>query len=145
MSEQVRTLLRSIYWAYVGRGFDRDSHLEAWLEIGDAELAPSQLPGDDMQDYQDLFSDASREPLVRELQRRRFLLDGKRFEDCEQEIAALRFLAFIGARGMWHHRLDIGGELEKFTRAFERLDVVDEQRRLHSICQMRSGLGRPLN
>mgnify|MGYP003537014601 FL=1 len=146
MNEHTRTLLRCIYWAHVASGFDRDMHIEAWLEIGDLEdLLINASSRDDAEEFKKLFSTTGRVQVLKAFNELRAKLNGKPFQDCEFELAALTFMQFIAARGMWQHRLDVGDELDRFARRFDRLDVPSERERLHLECQVSSSSTRTLH
>jgi hypothetical protein len=55
------------------------------------------------------------------------------FADCNELIDAAAFIQLVAATALWKHRISVGTLLEKFAREFDRLDTVEERRRLHDV------------
>lgn len=83
-----------------------------------------------------LFTKRNRQKLLRLYDELFTGMKGAPFALCDESLLALRYLQEIGAMALWKLDLDIGGPLEVFVRAYDRLDVPSERVRLYESAQM---------
>lgn len=53
------------------------------------------------------------------------------FAESAQHLSLLMFMQEIFAAALWKYNLNIGEVLERFTREFDRLDLIEEKVRLY--------------
>lgn len=59
------------------------------------------------------------------------------FDQSEDLLNCLEFIQEVTATALWRYDRQVGDNLESFARAFDRLDVPSERRRLHDQAQQR--------
>lgn len=127
--------LSNIYHLYIDRHSTRSNFVEqaigfdpeAPITIDDKRNEPSS--------YETVFKNQS-DSLVGELYED-LLRDmrGKLFEECDDQIAGLRFLQMLIATAMWKYHITVSEKLKKFARDFDRLDALTERQKLYNISQ----------
>ena len=60
---------------------------------------------------------------------------GARFGESGDFLNAAVFLQDLVATAMWRYHCNVGADLERFTREFDRLDIESERRRLFDAAQ----------
>lgn len=60
---------------------------------------------------------------------------GQHFADCSDALECLGFLQEVIATAMWRYGCKCAAVLDAFARDFDRLDLPQEQRRLHAMAQ----------
>lgn len=58
------------------------------------------------------------------------------FQNSTDALNALMFLQETIATALWKYHCEVGAELEGFARTHDRLETLDERRRLHSDAQL---------
>lgn len=121
-----------LYRSFVARTSTRVSFVERWLNIRDADL---NLSMDETRNepgvYRELFSDECRAELEEFYKEAMLSLRGATLVGCRDGLNALAFLQEVVARAMWKYGCTAGPLLESFARKYDRLDTLEEKRRLH--------------
>jgi len=124
--------LAILYGAFLTRSKIRIAFIEAWL--GGFEVQPGMTADEQRNEptlFGALFSDECRHELESLYRAAIESIRGKTFDKCNDGIDALVFLQEIVATAMWKHRCKVGETLEEFARKNDRLDILQERRRLH--------------
>jgi len=85
--------------------------------------------------YRELFSPVCQAEAQRLYQSCLDKLRGVPFADSSDALEALSVLQELFARALWKHGCVLVEPLDKFTRDFDRLDLQEEQERLHRSVQ----------
>lgn len=121
-----------LYRAFVARTGTRVSFVEGWLEIRDADL---NLSVDETRNepsvFRELFSGECRAELEEFYRDAMLSLRGSTLIGCRDGLNALAFLQEVVAKAMWKYGCTAGPLLESFARKYDRLDTLEEKRKLH--------------
>jgi hypothetical protein len=120
-----------IYNILIQEGWERSSWIERDLELRGQFI----LSIDDIRNERSIFEKIFSEEYIQEFERIYLrLLDeicGRTYEQCHEQIEALKFISLMVDRGRYKHRVNVGAMLETFSTDFERLDVPEECVRLY--------------
>lgn len=126
----------ALYRAFVARTGTRISFVERWLKILDADLNVSvDESRNEPSVYRELFSDQCRAELEEFYRDAMLSLRGSTLVGCRDGLNALAFLQEVVATAMWKYSCTAGPLLESFARMYDRLDTLEEKRRLHREAQ----------
>lgn len=131
-----KTYLLVTYRAFFEQVRIRIAFIERWLSfVGELQPLSEDERRNERETYAGLFSDDCRSSVeelywtaMREMRGQPYALAG-------DVVEALAFLQTTVATGLWKHRCKVGETLESFARDFDRLDVHDERKRLHTLAQ----------
>lgn len=128
-------ILRKVYALYLADGGTRVPVMEQYLDI----VIPDVPSVDDHRNASDFYRQlVESQPKALDEAFRRLLSDmhGLPYEHSAGLLDALRFLQNILAIALWKYQLPVSEELERFARAFDRLDVAHVRRRLYEEAQI---------
>ena len=118
--------------AFVARTATRVSFVEKWLAIRDADLTLSiDETRNEPSVYRELFANECRAELEEFYRDAMSNLRGSTLVEGRDGLNALAFLQEVVARAMWKYGCTAGPLLESFARKYDRLDTLEEKRRLH--------------
>lgn len=129
--------LQAIYFLFVHVSGRRLTALESYINYVDGEMVFSDdLLRNEPDMYGDLFSSGCKgylHDLFGELLAELKLL---RFEESEAVLDGLEFVQNVGATALWKFNCNLSPDMEDFVRGFDRLDTVEDRKRLYLLAQI---------
>ncbi|MEE4755471.1 hypothetical protein V2K79_25810 [Pseudomonas alliivorans] len=128
--------MQIIYLLFVRKNERRLSVLEAWINYIDGDLVFSEdFLRNEPEMYEELFSLKCKGYVLGLLEKLMAEMKGLRFEESERVLDGLEFVQNVGATALWKFNCNLDAELRSFVREFDRLDSVEERKRLYSLAQ----------
>lgn len=128
--------LSVVYRLYVECGGVRARLVEDVL----SKASPmAQLTVDDHRNeracYNTLFSGKCAAVVAGIFEKAKALMNGRPFSECDEMLVALDFIQAVVCKAMWQHGCNVDRELAVFAKEYDRLDLLDERKRLHASAQ----------
>lgn len=128
--------LKTIYCVFVNQEGTRIPLLEQYIKYTEGAVFFSEdcLRNEPLI-YKDLFSaecDSYVNGLLQGFMKEMKVLT---FDESWEVLEAVTFLQGVAATALWKFGCNLSSELESFVREFDRLDVVEERRRLYLLAQ----------
>lgn len=128
--------LQLIYFLFVRQKGARIPVLERYINYIDGSLVFSE---DFMRNepvmYKDLFSVKCKDYMLDLFRKLMTDLKVLKFEGSGEILDGLEFVQNISATALWKFNCDLVSEMEDFVREFDRLDVIEERKRLYLLAQ----------
>jgi hypothetical protein len=128
--------MQIIYLLFVRQNERRLSVLEVRINYIDGDLVFSEdFLRNEPAMYEELFSLKCKGYVLGLLEKLMAEMKGLTFEESERVLDGLEFVQNVGATAMWKFNCNLDAELRSFVREFDRLDSVEERKRLYSLAQ----------
>lgn len=124
-------LFSSLYGLQLDRGLKRSAAIETYLAIQVPRLITLDDHRNEPDTYEKLFSPECRWYVEKMYSVMMGKLKIYSYQECGESLEALAVLQEIISIALWKYRKDVGDQLERFAREFDRLDVREERRRLY--------------
>ncbi|QXZ11958.1 hypothetical protein KVQ82_17930 [Pseudomonas sp. AO-1] len=128
--------MRIVYFLFVHQKGRRLSALEFCINYIDGELTFSEdFLRNEPAMYEQLFSLECKGYVLDLLEKMMGKMKVLRFEESGEVLDGLEFVQNVGATALWKFNCNLDSEVESFVREFDRLDIVEERKRLYSLAQ----------
>jgi hypothetical protein len=124
--------MQAIYFLFVHENGRRLSALELCINYVDGSFVFSEdLLRNKPAMYEELFSPRCNGYVLELLGKLMAEMKVLRFEESGGVLDGLEFVQGVGATALWKYNCSLDLNIESFVREFDRLDVIDERKRLY--------------